>query len=49
MGNYPQCVCSSGVYLGVVSANPQCMHIFEIDHVFICVKLKEQCVPSVYL
>lgn len=24
-----------------VSANLQCMHIFEIDHMFICVKLKE--------
>lgn len=49
MGNYPQYVCSSGVCLGGVIANPQCMHIFEIDHMFICVKLKEQRVPPVYL
>lgn len=40
MGNYPQCVC-----LGGVGANPQCMHIFETDHVFIRVKLEEQRVP----
>lgn len=32
----PWCVFELGV-----SANLQCMHIFEIDHMFICVKLKE--------
>lgn len=36
------------VWMGV-SANLQCMHIFEIDHMFICVKLKGQCVPSACL
>lgn len=35
------CVHMACVWVGV-SANLQCMHIFEIDHMFICVKLKEQ-------
>lgn len=42
------CVCVVFVWVGV-SANLQCMHIFEIDHMFICVKLKEQCVSAAYL
>lgn len=41
-------VCTWCVF-GSVSANLQCMHIFEIGHMFICVKLKGQCVPSACL
>lgn len=50
--NYPQghsvCVCAYGVCLGGVgvSANLKCMHIFENDHVFICVKPEEPCACS---
>lgn len=42
------CVHMVCVWVGV-RANLQCMHIFQTDHMFICVKLKEQCVPVAYL
>lgn len=40
-GLLSMCVCAWCVFELGVSANLQCMHIFEIDHMFICVKLKE--------
>lgn len=56
MGNYLQgrsvyvCVCVHMVSAWVgVSTNLHCMHIFEIDHMFICARLKEQYVPAAYL
>lgn len=42
------CVHMVCVWAGV-RANLQCMHTFQTDHMFICVKLKEQCVPVAYL
>lgn len=39
MGVRMVCVCVCG-------ANLQCMHIFEIDHMFICREAKRACVPS---
>lgn len=54
MGNYPQgfsvCVCVHVLCVWVgVSANLQCMHIFVIDHLFICAKPEEQSVLSANL
>ncbi len=45
------CACVCVVCLGWVgvSANLQCMHIFEIDHMFVCVKPEEQCASAAYL
>lgn len=42
------CVHMVCVWVGV-RANLHCMHTFQTDHMFICVKLKEQCVPVAYL